>query len=187
VRKQQLDHVLRVAGAITGAEQFIIIGSQALHGKYPDLPDEIVRSVEVDLVAKDEQERTEWLKAIGVDSPFHEQFGYYADPVDEATAVLPKGWKGRLVNLPPGDTGAVRGLCLDPHDLAISKYVARREKDIDFTRELARRGLVDKPKLLALLGATPVSAETRARIRRNIEADFAPPAPASPPRPGPEG
>jgi hypothetical protein len=81
------------------------------------------------------------------------------------------------VNLPPGDTGAVRGLCLDPHDLAISKYVARREKDIDFTRALARRGLVDKPKLLELLKVTPVSAETRARIRRNIEADFAPPAP----------
>jgi hypothetical protein len=27
VKKQQLDHVLRAAGAITGAEQFIIIGS----------------------------------------------------------------------------------------------------------------------------------------------------------------
>jgi hypothetical protein len=178
VKKQQLDHVLRAAGAITGAEQFIIIGSQALHGKYPDLPDEIVRSIEVDLIAKDEQERTEWLNAIGVDSPFHEQFGYYADPVDESTAVLPKGWKGRLVNLPPGDTGKVRGLCLDPHDLAISKYVARREKDIEFTRELARRGLVDKPKLLALLKVTSVNAETKERIRRNIEADFEP----SPPR-----
>ena len=178
MKKQQLDHVLRAAGAITGAEQFIIIGSQALHGKYPDLPDEIVRSVEVDLVAKDEQERTEWLKAIGVDSPFHEQFGYYADPVDEATAVLPKGWKGRLVNLPPGDTGAVCGLCLDPHDLAISKYVAGREKDIDFTRALARRGLVEKAKLLALLKVTPVGAETRERIRRYIAADFGPSRPS---------
>jgi len=94
--------------------------------------------------------------------------------------VLPKGWKGRLVNLAPGDAGKVRGLCLDPHDLAISKYVARREKDIDFTRELARRGLLDKRKLLTLLKATPVSAETRERIRRYIEADFAPPSAARP-------
>ena len=180
MKKQQLDHVLRAAAAITGADQFIIIGSQALHGKYPDLPDEIVRSIEVDLIAKDEQQRTEWLNAIGVDSPFHEQFGYYADPVDESTDVLPRGWKGRLVNLPPGDTGKVRGLCLDPHDLAISKYVARREKDIDFTRELARRGLLDKRKLLALLKATPVSAEAKERVRRNIAADFAPPSAARP-------
>jgi hypothetical protein len=174
VKKQQLDHVLRAAGAITGAARFIIIGSQALHGKYPDLPDAIVRSIEVDLIAKDEQERTEWLNAIGVDSPFHEQFGYYADPVDESTAVLPKGWKGRLVNLPPGDTGEVRGLCLDPHDLAISKYVARREKDIDFTRALARRGLVEKTKLLALLSVTPVGAEARERIHGYIAEDFGP-------------
>ncbi len=184
MKKQQLDHVLRAAGAITGAEQFIIIGSQALHGKYPDLPDTIVRSIEVDLVAKDEQERTEWLNAIGVDSPFHEQFGYYADPVDASTAVLPKGWKGRLVNLPPGDTGKVRGLCLDPHDLAISKYVARRGKDMDFTRELARRALVDKAKLLALLRVTPVNTETKERIRRCIEADFKPQVPPAPIRHG---
>jgi hypothetical protein len=185
VKKQQLDHVLRAAGAIIGAEQFIIIGSQALHGKYPDLPDEIVRSIEVDLIAKDERERTEWLAAIGVDSPFHEQFGYYADPVDESTAVLPKGWKGRLVNLPGGDTGKVRALCLDPHDLAISKYVAGREKDIDFTRQLAQRGLVDKRKLLALFKVTAVSAETKERVLRFIEADFEPQAAPSSKRSNP--
>ena len=185
MKKQQLDHVLRTAAAITGADQFIIIGSQALHGKYPDLPDEIVRSIEVDLIAKDEQERTEWLNAIGVDSPFHEQFGYYADPVDESTAVLPKGWKGRLVNLAPGDTGKVRGLCLDPHDLAISKYVARREKDIDFTRALARRGLLVKRKLLTLLKVSPVNAKTKERVLRDIEADFDAQAPPAPIRRGP--
>jgi hypothetical protein len=43
-----------------------------------------------------------------------------------------KGWKGRLVNLPPGDTGGVKGLCLEPHDLAIAKYAASREKDFVF-------------------------------------------------------
>ncbi|HMH87197.1 MAG TPA: hypothetical protein VK523_01050 [Steroidobacteraceae bacterium] len=39
--KQELDHVLRAAGEITGEKQFIIIGSQSLHGTYPDLPDDI--------------------------------------------------------------------------------------------------------------------------------------------------
>src|SRR6185437_7637983 len=48
----------------------------------------------------------------------------------------------------------VRGLCLDPHDLAISKYVAFREKDLIFTRELARRGLISRDQLLALLAQT---------------------------------
>ena len=173
MKKQQLDHVLRAAGRITGEKQFLIIGSQSLHGKFPDLPDDIVRSAEVDLIAKNIGDRTEWLNVIGQDSPFHETFGYYADPVDEATAVLPKGWKGRLVNLPPGETEGVTGLCLDPHDLAIAKYVACREKDLIFTRELARRGIVTRDRLLALIEDTPVNEKTRERIRDRIELDFA--------------
>lgn len=173
MKKQQLDHVLRAAGRITGEKQFVIIGSQSLHGKYPDLPDDIVRSAEVDLIASKSPDRTEWLNAIGVHSPFHESFGYYADPVDESTATLPKGWKNRLVNLPPGDTEGVRGLCLDPHDLAIAKYVARREKDIAFTRELARRAIVDRERLLVLVDKTLVNEEVRERIRGDIARDFA--------------
>jgi len=132
-----------------------------------------VRSAEVDLIAKKNADRTEWFNAIGQDSRFHETFGYYADPVDENTAKLPKGWKGRLVNLAEGDTGGVRGLCLDPHDLAIAKYAARREKDLEFTRELARRGYITQRRLLELLEVTPVPEDVRARMRADIERDFA--------------
>jgi hypothetical protein len=173
MKKQEVDHVLRAAGRITGEKQFIIIGSQSLHGKYPDLPDSLVKSFEVDLIASKNADRAEWLNAIGVYSPFHESFGYYADPVDHKTAILPKGWKDRLVNLPAGDTEGVRGLCLDPHDLAISKYAARPEKDIVFTRELAGRGIVSQDRLLALLDQTSVSEEVRRRIRAHIAGDFA--------------
>jgi hypothetical protein len=88
------------------------------------------------------------------------------------TATLPKGWKGRLVNLPAGDTEGVQGLCLDPHDLAIAKYVAPPEKDIVFTRELAKRGIVSRDRLLALLDQTPVSEEARGRIHTHIAKDF---------------
>ena len=172
MKKQDVDHVLRAAGEITGEKQFVIIGSQALHGKFPDVADDIVRSVEVDLIAKKNANRTEWLNAIGQDSPFHETYGYYADPVDEATAKLPKGWKGRLVNLPEGDTGGVIGLCLDPHDLAIAKYVARREKDLQFTRELARRRYTSRKRLLELLDVTPISQDAKSRVRADIEKDF---------------
>jgi len=86
---------LRAAGEITGEKQFSIIGSQSLHGKHPNLPDEILRSFEVDLIAKKKLDRTEWLNVLGQDSLFHETHGYYADPVDEKTATLPKGWKDR--------------------------------------------------------------------------------------------
>lgn len=172
MKKQQVDHVLRAAGRITGEKRFVIIGSQSLHGKYPDVADDIVLSAEVDLVALKNANQTEFLNEIGVDSPFHQEFGYYADPVDIATAILPRGWRGRLVNLPPGDTDGVKGLCLDPHDLAIAKYVARREKDLAFTSALARYGLVVRERLLTLLEQTPVSPERRERIRGDIARDF---------------
>src|ERR1700737_2995614 len=58
MKKQQVDHALRAAGRITGEKQFIIIGSQSLHGKYPDIADTIVRSVEVDLYATENPSRT---------------------------------------------------------------------------------------------------------------------------------
>jgi hypothetical protein len=173
MKKHQLDHVLRAAGRITGVKQFIIIGSQSLHGKCPDLPDDILSSAEVDLIAKGNVAKTEWLNAIGQDSPFHEQYGYYADPVEEQTATLPAGWKGRLVNLPPGDTEGVSGLCLDPHDLVIAKYVARRDKDLAFNRALAQRKIVRRQRLLELLRRTRVTEQVRARIRSDIEHDFA--------------
>lgn len=173
MKKQQVDHVLRAAGRITGEKKFIILGSQALHGRHPDVADTIIKSAEVDLFAPDQPDRTERLVVIGAYSPFHEQFGYYADPVSEATANLPKGWKGRLVKLAPGDTEGVSGLCLDPHDLAIAKYSAFREKDLVFTRELARRGILSKEQLLTLLGQTKLSDELRERILARIAADFA--------------
>ena len=110
MKKHQVDHVLRAAGRITGEKRFIIFGSQALHARYPDVSDTIVKSAEVDLFVPNRPDRTEWLVAIGVYSPFYEEFGYYADPVSEDTAILPKGWKGRLVKLPPGDTEGVLGL-----------------------------------------------------------------------------
>lgn len=173
MKKRQVDHILRAARRITGAKEFVIIGSQSLHGTLPDMADEIVASAEVDLIAKGDVARTEWLNAIGQDSPFHEEFGYYADPVEETTATLPKGWKSRLVTLPPGDTEGVKGLCLDPHDLAIAKYVARREKDLVFTRELARRKVISRKRLLDLLKQTSLPAPVRERVLADIERDFA--------------
>ena|ERR1700730_11683702 len=172
MKKQELDHVLLAVGRITREKQFIIIGSQALHGKYPDLADDIIKSAQVDLLAAKSPKRTEWLNAVGVYSQFHEACGYYADPVDEKTATLPRGWKSRLVTLPPGNTEGVKGLCLEPHDLAIAKYVAFREKDLIFTRELARRGIVSEQRLLSLLYQTPVGDQVRERIRNRIGRDF---------------
>lgn len=49
-----------------------------------------------------------------------------------------------LVN---ANTGGATGWCLEVHDLAVSKLVAGREKDLDFVRVLVRERMVD-PALL---------------------------------------
>ena len=76
------------------------------------------------------------------------------------------------MNLPKGDTEGVVGLCLDPHDLAISKYVAGREKDLHFTAELARRGILELDRLLQLLPETPFDASVARLVRARIRRDF---------------
>jgi isopentenyl phosphate kinase len=81
------------------------------------------------------------------------------------------------VNLPPGDTEGVRGLCLDPHDLAIAKHAACREKDLVFTRELARRGITSKKRILELLEQTDITGGLREKIRARIAVEFEQPAP----------
>ena len=70
------------------------------------------------------------------------------------------------------ETQAGTGLCLEPHDLVISKYVAGREKDRDYLRVVATYGLATRETLIERLERTDVPDESRARIRASIETDF---------------
>ena len=91
-----------------------MIGSQAILGRYPQAPAELVVSADVDLFPRNHPERADLIEgSIGEFSPFHETYGYYAQGVGERTAVLPEGWESRLVPIP---TPAGTGLCLEPHD-----------------------------------------------------------------------
>jgi hypothetical protein len=83
-----------------------------------------------------------------------------------------KGVEGAVGQLASRRPAGVSGLCLDPHDLAIAKYVARRDKDVVFNRALANRGVVKKHVLLGLLAKTPIGEVSRERIRSFIENDF---------------
>ena len=89
--------------------------------------------------------------AIGELSPFHHEFGYYAHGVAPETATLPDGWEQRLVELQVNDPHGTIGLCLEKHDLAFSKLVAGREKDIEFIRELLKHRLINQGKILRLI------------------------------------
>ena len=51
VRRLWEDTTIYNGDSVITPDMFVIIGSQALHGKYPDLADEICQSAEVDLIA----------------------------------------------------------------------------------------------------------------------------------------
>jgi hypothetical protein len=81
--------------------------------------------------------------AIGELSTFHETYGYYAQGVSITTAVLPAGWKDRIVHLDREDARPGHPRCLEAHDLVVAKLAAGREKDITFAIALIAAGIVD--------------------------------------------
>jgi hypothetical protein len=170
VTREQLEHVIRAAARIADATEIVVVGSQALLGEFPAAPAELLESMEADVYPRDHPERADLIDgAIGELSPFHETHGYYAHGVGPETATLPAGWEDRLVPLPA--EGAV-GLCLEIHDLVLSKYSAGREKDRDFVRTAIRHRMVGREVLARRLETMPLVVESRARIRALIDADF---------------
>src|SRR5689334_7271496 len=141
--RAELEHVIAVVGAIADDKDVVVVGSQAIFGQFPDAPPELLVSKEADVFPRNQTGRSDLIDgSIGDGSPFQRAFGYYAHGVGEETAVLPEGWRERLVLVCGENTSFVRGWCLEVHDLAISKHVPGREKDIEFTDALARHGMV---------------------------------------------
>ncbi|HLK68964.1 MAG TPA: DUF6036 family nucleotidyltransferase [Bryobacteraceae bacterium] len=179
--RAQLEHLIRAAGAITDTQDLIVIGSQSVLGQFPDAPDELLISNEADMFPREDPQRSDLIDGtIGEDSPFELTFGYYAYGVDETTAVLPQGWRDRLIIVSGENTRFVRGSCLEVHDLAISKYAAGREKDLEFTQSLARHTMVNRYTLEQRLAMTLVDDRMRSSILARIRRDFGVPKPQAP-------
>jgi hypothetical protein len=173
MKRSELEHLIRAAGSIANDSEIVVIGSQSILGQFPDAPASLLVSAEADVFPMNHPQLSDLIDgSIGEGSPFHELYGYYAQGVDEKTATLPSGWRKRLVRISNPNTVGVTGLCLDVHDLAISKYVAGRDKDRGFTRELARQGLIQRDTLMTRERETDLPAELRKLVRARIERDF---------------
>jgi hypothetical protein len=168
VKRSELEHVIRAAATVADDDELVIIGSQAVLGQFPDAPEELCVSNEADVYPLNKPERWELIDGtLGELSPFHDTFGYYAQGVEEGTAVLPAGWKERLVPIRgPGTRGAT-GYCLEIHDLAVAKYVANRPKDRRFVRACVAHGMLERSTLEARLAGTSLPDE---RLRSHLEA-----------------
>ena len=49
MKRADLEHILRASKGVTGETEFIVVGSQAILGKFPDAPRVLRESMEADL------------------------------------------------------------------------------------------------------------------------------------------
>ncbi|MCC2322226.1 DUF6036 family nucleotidyltransferase [Cellulomonas xiejunii] len=170
MKRVELAHILRAASRITDTTDIVIVGSQSILGSFDedDLPDEAVGSIEADVAFLGDGSAEKALAvdgAIGEDSGFHQMYGYYGQGVEiDGLIVLLEGWQNRIVRWESRSSEPARALCLDPHDLAISKLVAYREKDQEFVHAMTEAGLLNPPLLLERLAATDVPQPHARRI-----------------------
>lgn len=158
VNREQMEHLLRAAAAITNERDFVVIGSQALLAAFPDLPPPLNNSMELDLYPLSNPALANLIDGtIGELSPFDEAFGCYAHGVSPETAVLPVHWKDRVIVVENENTGGSRGLCIGPIDLAISKLAAGREKDLVFVSNMLKELIVSKEDIINILLELDVS------------------------------
>jgi hypothetical protein len=169
--RHQLEHIIRAACGVADITEVVIVGSQAVLGQFPNAPAELLKSMEADVFPKDDPTKSDVIDgAIGEKSLFDETFGYYAHGVGPDTAIVPSGALDRLVPVCNENTRGLTGWCLEIHDLAVSKLVAGREKDVAFVECLIRNGMVDGNLVTTRLRDTPIQPErmelSEARLAR---------------------
>jgi len=173
MRRSELEHIIRASGEVTNDDEIVVIGSQSILGQFPNAPMRLLISMEADVYPNHDPHLADKVDgAMGEGSSFHELHGYYAQGVGPKTAILPGGWKDRLVVVRNENTNGITGLCLEVHDLAISKFVAGRYKDLEFTQELIRHEMIQKTVMLKRLTTVDLQDAERSGIKSKIMAMF---------------
>ena len=149
--REQLEHAIRAACEVSEDSEIWIFGSQAILGEFPDAPEELRTSLEVDVQPKNRSDKIDAIDGVlGELSLFHQTHGFYVHglPIEEA-ATLPQGWEHRVTPIfDEISTNGKTGWCIEAHDLAATKFVAYREKDRDFVRILLINEMITAKTLI---------------------------------------
>ena len=169
MRRDQLEHAIRTACQIIGHEAVVVVGSQSILGSFTEdqLPAEATMSAGIDILPladnnADTARLADLIEGVaGEWSSFEEQHGFSIDGVDLETAILPTGWRNRLVKVQNANTAAISGTpqytgwCLDKEDLCVAKLCALREKGRNFVAALLDAELVDAAVIATRLTKVP--------------------------------
>ena len=167
MKKEYLFDLIRRVKEISGVRLPIIVGSQCLYAATDQVPQIVRGSFEADfLLAEDDSDAREIVnKKLGVTSTFFDEHGYFADGVGLATIVLTPGWRERLQPL-MDESGQAVALCLDLYDVAVSKLIAGREKDMIFLCYLLDSKMITMAPLMERAEAIKETAYEGALVER---------------------
>ena len=166
MNREQLEHAIRAECDVSGDNELIIFGSQAILGQFPDAHDELRRSIEVDLTPKNKPEAVDKIDgALGENSIFHKNHGFYVHGLSLEAAKLPEGWENRVIQVRDYMNANNIGWCIEAHDLAASKLIAFREKDTEFVRRLLIEQMIFANTLLVRLNKIEAHREFIIRAR----------------------
>ncbi len=172
MRREQFEHVIAAAADVSGEREIVVIGSQAILGNFPEPPETMLFSIEVDVYPLNNPDKADEIDGnLGDGSPFHGTHGYYAHGVGPETAVAPVG-SGRTASSGsrfPRESG--NRLKSSPSAwrftiLILAKCVAGRDRDREFARDALAAGLVQAEELLRRSEDLPEPPANRANVRR---------------------
>ena len=165
--REQLEHAIRAACEVAEDSEIWIFGSQAILGEFPNAPEALRASIEVDVQPRNRSDNVDAIDGVlGELSLFHQTHGFYVHglPIEE-TATLPLGWENRVT--PVFDeisTNGKTGWCVETHDLAASKLAAYREKDRDFVRILLIKEMINTQTLIERISTLRIDEPLRDRL-----------------------
>jgi len=160
MRKAEVEKLLLKCAEVSWRTEFVVIGSQAIHGTFADVNiDAVVMSPDLDLYPKAGYDPRNidyevMMREVGQDSTYHEDTGTYIEAVPTTLARFPFGWEARTTREVIGSievaNGERRKVTVDYpeiHDLTVAKLAIGREKDLDFLQGVVDLNLVNRDLL----------------------------------------
>ena len=169
--RDQLEHAIRAACDVAEDSEVWVFGSQAILGEFPDAPEALRASIEVDMQPKNRPDKADLVDgALGEMSVFHKTHDFYVHGLLIDGSAFPQGWQHRTK--PVVDEISTRGKigwCVEIHDLAASKLAAYREKDRDFVRTLLIERMIASETLIARINLLNIDEELRDRLLQWVQ------------------
>ena len=169
-----LFHLFREAKALCGHQDYVVIGSLSVLGLEESfaIPEAMTMSNDVDCYTKSDPQRIfDVVKALGENSSFHAEHGFYLDAISPQLPSLPDGWADRLMKL---ERDGLRAWFLDPNDAALSKYARGEPRDRRWIQAGILAGVVSMPVVNARFASTNFyDGAEKDRARLLISADRA--------------